>query len=269
MPRYRLLVEYDGTPFRGWQMQPDAPTVQGALADAFAAFVGEPIVPIGAGRTDAGVHAVGQVAHVDLAKPWPPGRIRDALNAHLRPWPIAVLAVSDVPPTFDARFSAIRRHYRYVLLNRRAPPTLEARRVWHVMRPLDAGAMNRSAQCLVGRHDFTTFRNAECQAKSPLRTLDRITVMRQGEHVVVETDARSFLHNQVRSIVGCLKRVGEGAWSEGRIAEILAARDRTLCAALSPPHGLYLMRVDYPDESAAAASESDEVGTQDLAVDLG
>lgn len=258
MPRYKLTIEYDGTAYQGWQTQAHAPTIQHAIEAAIQAFCGETVSLRGAGRTDAGVHTSGQVAHVDLARDWPLGRIRDAVNAHLRPQPIAIVMVEIVPPTFDARFSAVRRAYRYDILNRRAPPALLQKRVWHVMRPLDADAMHRAAQALVGRHDFTTFRNAECQAKSPLRTLEAIRVRREGEHVIVETEARAFLHNQVRSMVGSLKRVGEGAWPEHRIADILAARDRSLCGALAPPHGLYLCRVDYPATFAAPTGVADD-----------
>ncbi len=265
MPRYKLILEYDGTAYQGWQMQAHAPSIQGVIEDAIRAFAGETVSLRGAGRTDAGVHASGQVAHVDLARDWPPGRVRDAINAHLRPQPIAVLAAEIVAPDFDARFSAVRRAYRYDILNRRAPPALLQRRAWHVMRPLDADAMHRAAQALVGRHDFTTFRNAECQAKSPLRTLEAIRVRRDGEHVIVETEARAFLHNQVRSMVGCLKRVGEGAWPQTRIAEILAARDRSLCAALAPPHGLTLVRVDYPPALGAPAGDGGDEDAEDEA----
>jgi tRNA pseudouridine38-40 synthase len=250
MPRYRLLIEYDGGPYQGWQAQPHAPSVQGALEAAFLAFSGERVSVRGAGRTDAGVHAAGQVAHVDLTRDVPPARLREAVNAHLRPQPVAVLEAARAAPDFDARFSARRRVYRYLVLDRRAPPALRLGRVWHVVKPLDEAAMHRAAQALVGRHDFTSFRNADCQAKSPVRTLDRLAVSRVGGEVAIDAEARSFLHNQVRSMVGCLKRVGEGVWAEERVAEALAARNRAACAAVAPPQGLYLMRVDYPPSDA-------------------
>jgi tRNA pseudouridine38-40 synthase len=259
MPRYRLTIEYDGRPYQGWQSQAGVPTVQDAIEAAILAFSGERIRLSVAGRTDAGVHATGQVAHADLARDWAPSRARDAINAHLRPQPIAILAMEVAPPTFDARFSAIRRAYRYTILNRRAPPALDAGKVWHVMRELDTDTMHRAAQTLVGTHDFTTFRNARCQAKSPIRTLEQISVRRDGAYVLVETEARSFLHNQVRSMVGSLKRVGDGAWPLEAIPEILAARDRTRCGALAPPEGLALARVDYrPDGGAAPEPVEDD-----------
>ncbi len=246
MPRYRLTIEYDGTPFAGWQVQAGDATVQGALVEAIQRFSGERVVVRGAGRTDSGVHAEGQVAHIDLSKDWQPFRIQEALNFHLRPDPIAVLSCARVSDEFDARFSATARHYRYVILNRRAPPTLDRDRVWWVAAPLDAEAMHEAAQALVGHHDFTTFRASICQAASPVKTLERIAVSRHGDRVVIEASARSFLHNQVRSIVGSLKLVGTGKWSRRDLARALAARDRTACGAVAPPTGLYLARVDYP-----------------------
>jgi len=245
MPRYKLTIEYDGTPFVGWQVQDNGVSVQGLLADAVLAFTGERAAIGGAGRTDAGVHALGQVAHVDLAKDWPPDTVRDALNAHLRPHPIAVLLAERVGDTFDARFSAIRRHYRYRIVNRRADLALDAQRAWRIPRPLDATAMQDAAQRLVGRHDFTTFRSTECQAKSPVKTLDRLDVTREGDEVDVIAVARSFLHNQVRSMVGSLVHVGESKWSAADLAAALAARDRTACGQVAPPQGLYLVRVEY------------------------
>jgi tRNA pseudouridine38-40 synthase len=245
MPRYRLIVEYDGTPFAGWQIQAGGTTVQGVLADAIAAFTGERVAVQGAGRTDAGVHALGQVAHVDLAREWDSDTVRDALNAHLRPHPIAVLAAEPVPDDFDARFSATRRHYLYRIVNRRADLTLDRSRAWRVARPLDAAAMHAAAQRLAGRHDFTTFRAAECQAKSPVKTLDRLDVERQGDEVHVNAAARSFLHHQVRSMVGSLVLVGDGKWSTDDLAAALHARDRTRCGQVAPPEGLYLVRVEY------------------------
>jgi tRNA pseudouridine38-40 synthase len=245
MPRYKLTIEYDGTPFVGWQVQDNGTSVQGVLAEAVFAFSGERAVVGGAGRTDAGVHAFGQVAHVDLAKDWPPDTVRDALNAHLRPHPVAVLMAEHAADNFDARFSAIKRHYLYRVVNRRADLALDAHRAWRVPRPLDAAAMHDAAQKLVGRHDFTTFRSTECQAKSPVKTLDALDVTRDGDEVRVTASARSFLHNQVRSMVGSLVHVGEGKWSSSDLAAALAARDRAACGQVAPPQGLYLVRVEY------------------------
>src|SRR6202140_2409308 len=212
MPRYKLTIEYDGTPYVGWQMQDSGPTIQGALTEAIAAFTGSRPVVYGAGRTDAGVHALGQVAHVDLARDWDSDNVRDAINFHLRPRPIAVLVAEQVDETFDARFSAIKRHYLYRISNRRADLALEQDRAWRVPRPLDCTAMHAAAQKLVGKHDFTTFRSTECQAKSPEKTLDRLDVSRAGDEIHVSAVARSFLHNQVRSMVGSLVPVGDGKW---------------------------------------------------------
>src|ERR1700745_2811872 len=212
MPRYKLTIEYDGTPFVGWQAQDNGVSVQGVLTAAIAAFAGEQVAVSAAGRTDAGVHALGQVAHLDLAKDWDTETVRDAVNFHLRPQPVAVLAVERAAPDFDARFSAVKRHYLYRIVNRRADLTLEQNRAWRVPRPLDAAAMHAAAQRLLGRHDFTTFRAAECQAKSPVKTLDRLDVERAGDEVRVYASARSFLHHQVRSMVGSLVLGGEGEW---------------------------------------------------------
>jgi tRNA pseudouridine38-40 synthase len=245
MPRYRLLIEYDGGPFVGWQMQAGGASVQGVITDAIAAFADEKVTVHGAGRTDAGVHALGQVAHVDLARDWRPDRVRDALNARLRPHPVAVLAVEKTMDSFHARFSAKRRHYLYRIVNRRADLTLERSRAWRVPRPLDAAAMHTAAQRLIGRHDFTTFRAAECQAKSPVKTLDRLDVERAGDEVRVHACARSFLHHQVRSMVGSLVLVGEGKWSGDELAAVLAARSRADCGPVAPPEGLYLVQVEY------------------------
>ena len=245
MPRYKLTIEYDGTPFVGWQVQDNGPSVQGVLVDAIAGFTGERVAVQGAGRTDAGVHALGQVAHADLAKDWDIDTVRDAINFHLRPHPIAVLAAERVTETFDARFSAIKRHYLYRIVNRRADLALDQHRAWRVGRPLDGAAMHEAAQKLVGRHDFTTFRAAECQAKSPVKTLDRLDVACDGEDVRICASARSFLHHQVRSMVGSLVHVGEGKWSTDDLASALAARDRAACGQVAPPQGLYLVRVEY------------------------
>jgi tRNA pseudouridine38-40 synthase len=245
MPRYKLTIEYDGTPFIGWQAQDSGVSVQGVITDAVAAFAGERAAVAGAGRTDTGVHALGQVAHVDLAREWDGGTVRDALNSHLRPHPVAVLTAERVAEEFDARFSAIKRHYIYRVVNRRADLTLEQNRAWRVPRPLDDKAMNDAAQKLVGKHDFTTFRAAECQAKSPLKTLDRLDVTRYGDELRIRASARSFLQHQVRSMAGSLIHVGEGKWSADDLATALAARDRARCGQVAPPHGLYLVRVDY------------------------
>jgi tRNA pseudouridine38-40 synthase len=245
MPRYKLTIEYDGTPFSGWQIQENGPSVQGALRDAIRGFTGEAVTPRGAGRTDAGVHATGQVAHVDLSRDWPADTVAKAINAHLRPAPIAVLACERAADDFDARFSATARHYLYRIMNRRAPLALDAWRAWRVVHSLNAGAMHEAAQYLVGRHDFTTFRAAGCQAKSPLRTLDVLTVTRQGDAIDIQASARSFLHHQVRSIVGSLKLVGDGKWKPADLRDALDARDRRRCGALAPACGLYLTRVDY------------------------
>jgi tRNA pseudouridine38-40 synthase len=245
MPRYKLIIEYDGAPFAGWQLQPDLPTVQGALEAAVKATCGEDVRIHGAGRTDAGVHALGQVAHCDIAKPFTPGRLRDAMNAHLRPHPVAVRSAEIAPETFEARFSAVKRHYLYRIVNTRANLALEVGRVWRVPRRLDAEAMHAAAQRLLGKHDFTTFRDTECQAKSPEKTLDQLDVVRNGDAIDIITSARSFLHSQVRSMVGSLVWVGEGRWSADDLAAALAARDRAACGPVAPPEGLYLVRVDY------------------------
>jgi tRNA pseudouridine38-40 synthase len=245
MPRYKLTLEYDGTPYVGWQAQDNGPAVQAAITEAIAAFTGERAAVQGAGRTDAGVHALGQVAHLDLAKNWDDDTVRDAINFHLRPQPIAVLAAEHVADDFDARFSATKRHYLYRISNRRADLALEQNRVWRVPRPLDSAAMHAAAQRLLGRHDFTTFRAAECQAKSPVKTLDRLDVARDGDELRIEASARSFLQHQVRSMVGSLVHVGEGKWSADDLAAALAARDRTRCGQVAPPQGRYLVRVEY------------------------
>jgi len=245
MPRYKLTIEYDGTPFVGWQAQDNGISVQGVLTAAIAAFAGEQVVVGAAGRTDAGVHALGQVAHLDLAKDWDTETVRDAINFHLRPQPVAVVAVERAAPDFDARFCAIKRHYLYRIVNRRADLTLEQNRAWRVPRPLDAQAMHAAAQRLIGRHDFTTFRSTECQAKSPVKTLDRLDVVRAGDEISIVAGARSFLQHQVRSMVGSLVHVGEGKWRADDLAAALAARDRAACGQVAPPHGLYLVRVEY------------------------
>ena len=245
MPRYRLIIEYDGTPFLGWQMHPNAATVQGCLVDAVEKFTGTRPEVRGAGRTDSGVHALGQVAHVDLPKAYPAYVVREALNYHLRPNPIAVVDAAEVPDTFDARFGATKRHYLFRILARRAPPALDKNRVWWVPQDLDVDAMRYASRCLIGHHDFTTFRAAECQAKSPIKTLDTFDVARVGEEIHITCSAQSFMHHQVRSMVGSLKLVGDGKWQSHDLADALAARDRARCGPVTPPSGLYLARVDY------------------------
>lgn len=252
MPRYKLIIEYDGRPFVGWQRQKNGLSVQEAIETAFAAFCGHTVGLRGAGRTDAGVHAIGQVAHVDLARAWDPYQLREAVNAHLRPQRIAVLAAFAVADSFDARFSALRRHYLYRIVNRRAPLTLDCGRAWLVKRPLDAGAMHRAAQLLLGRHDFSTFRASECQAASPIRTLERLEVGRVGDAVEIRASARSFLHHQVRSMVGSLEHVGAGKWQPRDLRAALDARDRTRCGMVAPAEGLYFLAVDYREEAEPA-----------------
>ena len=245
MPRYRVTLEYDGTPFVGWQVQAEGMSVQGRLAEAIRRFSGETVMPRGAGRTDAGVHALGQVAHFELAREWPLNTVRAALNFHLKPEPVAVLDCAAVHESFDARFSATARHYRYRILARPAHPAIDRDRVCWVPQPLDAAAMDAAAQVLVGRHDFTTFRAAGCQSRSPVKTLNRLAVTRMGDEIVVEASARSFLHNQVRSMVGSLKLVGDGKWRAADLAAALAAKSRAACGPVAPARGLYLTQVDY------------------------
>jgi tRNA pseudouridine38-40 synthase len=246
VPRYKLTIEYDGRAYAGWQRQANAYTVQQALEDAFARFCDEVPSVNAAGRTDSGVHARGQVAHIDLNRPLTANKIREAVNAHLQNEAVAVLDVEEVSPDFDARFSAIKRHYLYRILNRRPPLTLERGQVWLVKRKLNAAAMHEAAQCLLGRHDFTTFRDTQCQANSPVRTLDHIAVTKVDDEIHIEVSALSFLHRQVRSMVGSLEHVGSGKWTKADLAAALAARDRACCGMVAPPDGLYLMRVDYP-----------------------
>lgn len=249
MPRYRLDVEYDGRPYAGWQRQAGQHSVQAAIEQAVFVFTGEQVTLRGAGRTDAGVHALGQVAHLDLTRDWPADTVRDALNAHLgmAGETVAIIDAEKTHDDFDARFWATGRHYLYRIVNRRARLAIEAGRAWWVPKPLDAEAMHDAAQRLVGKHDFTTFRSVQCQAKSPLKTLDRLQVVRNGEAVEIHASARSFLHNQVRSMVGTLKRVGEGAWTADNVGQALAAADRARCGPVAPPDGLYLVSVDYPE----------------------
>jgi len=249
MPRYKLVIEYDGGPFSGWQRQADQPTVQGAIEAAVTRFSGEDARLTCAGRTDTGVHAIHQVAHLDLTKDWRTDTVRDAINAHLRPHPVALLSAEIVPTSFNARYSAIRRHYRYRILNRRSPAALTRAHVWQVHWPLDPEAMHRAAQRLVGLHDFSAFRAAECQANSPVRTLERLDVARATmalhEEIVVTTCARSFLHHQVRAMVGTLMLAGCGRLSADDVADILASGEKRRCGPLAPAAGLTFVGVDY------------------------
>ena len=247
MPRYRLIVEYDGSDYVGWQRQENGPSVQGAIEKAVLSLTGETVSIRGAGRTDSGVHAMGQVAHVDLAREWSDHTLRNALNAHLTlaGERVSILEAAAAPPDFDARFSAVRRHYLYRIISRRSPLALEARRAWWVPKTLDHEAMHAAAQQLVGHHDFTTFRSAHCQATSPWRTLDRLDVTRSGELIEIRATAQSFLHNQIRSFAGSLKLVGEGKWTPADLRAALEARDRKACGPVAPPEGLYFMQVDY------------------------
>ncbi|MFN4113060.1 MAG: tRNA pseudouridine(38-40) synthase TruA [Sphingomonadaceae bacterium] len=253
MTRFALTLEFDGTPFMGLQRQAHGPSVQQVVERAVHAVTGEAATLHSAGRTDAGVHALAMVSHVEIAKPIGPFRLMEALNHHLRPDPVAVLACEVKPDDWHARFSCTGRAYEYRIANRRAPLTLEANRAWQVQQPLDAAAMHRAAQVLVGQHDFTTFRSVHCQAQSPIKTLDRLNVSREGDHVIVRTAARSFLHHQVRSMVGCLALVGTGRWREEQVGEALAARDRQALGLNAPPHGLYFVEAAYPGESDATS----------------
>jgi len=248
MTRFALTLEFDGSPFMGLQRQPHGPTVQQSIEDAVHAITGERVTMHAAGRTDAGVHALAMRAHLDIAKPITPFRLMEALNATLRPDPIAVLACVIVPDDWHARFSCTGRSYLYRIANRRAPLTLDRSHVWQVNKPLDVAAMQEAAQTLVGLHDFTTFRSAHCQSASPVKTLDRLDVRREGDAVLIEAAARSFLHHQVRSMVGCLTLVGLGRWRIGQIAEALAARDRTALGLNAPPDGLYFVAARYPGD---------------------
>jgi tRNA pseudouridine38-40 synthase len=243
--RFKLTLEYDGGPLLGWQRSSKGPSVQGALEDAVEKLTGVRSEVVGAGRTDAGVHARAQVAHVDIDKPFDGWKLAEALNAHLRPTPIAVLQAEEAAPDFHARFDATKRVYLYRIINRRAPLTLEHGQAWRIATPLDADAMNAAAQRLVGKHDFTTFRDSQCQAKSPIKTLDRCDVQRDGDDIRIWCEARSFLHRQVRSMAGTLAEVGLGKMTADDVAAALAAGDRSRCGPVAPADGLYLMRVDY------------------------
>lgn len=247
MPRYKVTLEYDGGSFVGWQRQARGLSAQGALEQALARLEPESPLVYGAGRTDAGVHATGQVAHFDLTKEWNPFRLAEALNHHVRPHPIAVMRVEQVADTFHARFDAMERSYLYRILSRRAPAPLLEGRVWRLRAGLDVAAMAEGAALLVGRHDFTTFRAAQCQAKSPVKTLDALSVAQIGDEIHIAARARSFLHNQVRSMVGTLVEVGRARWAPARVTEALRACDRAACGPVAPPYGLYLTAVRYPE----------------------
>jgi len=246
MTRWRLTIEYDGGPFMGWQRQDNGPSVQGQIEAAIFQMTSEAVAVHGAGRTDSGVHALAMEAHADIAKQFTPHRLRDGLNALVRPDPISILAVEPVADDWHARFSCIGRRYEYRILNRRAPPAVERGKVWHIPSPLDVDAMAEGSAMLVGSHDFTTFRSVQCQSKSPVKTLDRLTIVRDGEHVRFEAAARSFLHHQVRSMVGCLAMVGRGHWSPKDIKTALEARDRAALGLNAPPEGLYFVEALYP-----------------------
>ncbi len=248
MPRYRLLVEYDGRPYKGFQAQGDQPTVQASIERAILGFSGQALRLTAAGRTDTGVHATGQVVTFDLDKPFKPGTVRDAINAYLAAEPIAIVDAEECDPDFSARFSATGRMYLYRILNRRAPPALDRGRVWHVKKPLDWRIMAEAATLLVGTHDFTTFRHVECQAKSPVKTLDISRVAQVGDEIHLVFAARSFLHRQVRSMTGTLVEAGIGRWTIGDVKTALEARDRTACGQVAPAEGLYLTQVTYEAE---------------------
>ncbi len=245
MPRYKVILEFDGGPFVGWQRQDNGRSVQTALEEAVFRFTGEKVAAFSAGRTDAGVHALAMPAHFDLAAPKAPDVVRDALNFHLKPEPIAVLKADEVAGDFHARFSATARRYRYRIVNRRAPLTLDAGRAWRLAPPIDADAMHRASQALIGRHDFTTFRASTCQADTPVKTLSAISVRRDSDDVLIETAARSFLHHQVRSMAGSLAEVGMGRWSVADFEAAFRAADRSRCAQVAPPEGLYFLGADY------------------------
>jgi tRNA pseudouridine38-40 synthase len=249
--RWRLTIEFDGTPFMGWQRQEHGPSVQQTLEEAIHRMTGELATVHAAGRTDAGVHALAMTAHVDIVKTLTEHRLREGLNALVRPQPVSVLAAEKVADDWHARFSCVERRYLYRILNRRAPPALDRDRVWHVPVPLDAEAMQKGAAMLVGRHDFTTFRSAHCQSESPVKTLDRLEVNRDGDEILVEAAARSFLHHQIRSMVGCLALVGRGHWAPEDIGKALEARDRAALGLNAPPHGLYFVQALYTEDRAS------------------
>lgn len=246
MPRFFLTIEYDGGPYVGWQRQDNGPSIQGEIEQALARLDEPDTLVYGAGRTDAGVHALAQVAHVDLTRDWRPGKLREAINAMLKPRPIAIMQVHQVEADTHARFTATHRHYLYRIINRRPNLTVDQGRAWHVKAELDETRMHEAAQLLIGRHDFTTYRAARCQSKSPVKTLDKLAVKRVGNVVEIRASARSFLHNQVRSLAGALRKVGDGSWQPDDVVKALKARNRDACAPVAPPDGLYLVAVDYP-----------------------
>jgi tRNA pseudouridine38-40 synthase len=260
MPRYRMTVEYDGAPYVGWQRQDNGPSVQGAIEKAIFAMSGEAVSLKAAGRTDSGVHAYGQVCHADLTRSWKAITVMNAVNAYLamENERVAIVDAQAVPDTFDARFSATKRHYLYRIINRLAPTAIDAERAWHVKKPLDHHSMQAAAQELVGYHDFTTFRSSHCQAKNPNRTIDRLDVTRQGDVIEIRAAAQSFLHNQIRSFAGTLRLAGEGRWSPEDVRAALAARDRTRCGPVAPPHGLFFMQVEYGDTSKLLRHQDDD-----------
>jgi tRNA pseudouridine38-40 synthase len=262
MPRYKMVVEYDGTPYVGWQRQDNGHAVQSAIEKAIHSMTGEWTSLRAAGRTDAGVHAFGQVCHVDLARDWKAETVASAVNAYLilNEERVAIIDAEKVDETFDARFSATKRHYLYRIISRRAPIAIEAMRAWHVKKPLDHEAMHAAAQMLVGHHDFTTFRSVRCQAKNPNRTMDSVTVTRNGDLIEMRASAQSFLHNQIRSFAGTLMQVGEGRWTPEDVKDALEARDRARCGQVAPPYGLYFMSVDYGDVSKLLRFEDDDAG---------
>ena len=266
MPRFRMVVEYDGSPYVGWQSQDNGPSVQSAIEGAILSLTGETVKVRGAGRTDSGVHARGQVAHADLAREWQPYKLRNALNAHLAMagQAVSIIDVEATTEDFDARFSALRRHYLYRIVSRKARLALEHKRAWWVSKDLDHEQMHEAAQMLVGRHDFTTFRSTHCQAKSPVRTLDRLDVTRNGDLIEIRATAQSFLHNQIRSFAGTLKLAGEGKMTPEDVRAALEAKDRTACGPVAPPDGLYFMQVDYPDVIPPRRIETMIEGDADL-----
>ncbi|MFT5182186.1 MAG: tRNA pseudouridine38-40 synthase [Alphaproteobacteria bacterium] len=263
MTRYKLTIEYDGTPFVGWQRQLNGRSVQGEIEAAAAALCGAPVKVYGAGRTDSGVHALGQVAHCDITRDIDADTVRDALNHYVRKMPITILSAEPIGNDYHARFSAVRRHYLYRILNRRPPPALDRNKVWWVPTALDAAAMHAAAQILVGHHDFSSFRATSCQAKSPVKTLDLLDVQRHGDEIRVTANAQSFLHHQVRNLVGTLMLVGSGKWQAADVQAALDARDRAAAGPTAPPEGLYLVQVDYPESGIASDGGDHDQGFAD------
>lgn len=261
MPRFKMTVEYDGTPYVGWQRQENGHAVQSAIENAILSLTTETVSIRAAGRTDSGVHARGQVVHADLSRAWEPYKLRNALNAHLAMAGegVSILSVEAVGDGFDARFSALRRHYLYRIISRSSPLAIEAKRAWWVSKPLDHEAMHAAAQTLIGHHDFTTFRSAHCQANSPMRTLDRLDVTRDGDLIEIRASAQSFLHNQIRSFAGTLKLAGEGRMTPEDVRAALEAKDRAACGPVAPPEGLYFMQVDYPENMESAGIDAEKL----------